>query len=274
MVTRMLTGIRHPRHGRLGLDAAGEVAAVGPGVTRLAPGDRVVADLTEHGFGAFAELALAPEAAWHPVPAAIDLVSAATLPQSGILAVQGLRHHRPVRRGDRVLINGASGNIGPFAVQLAKAAGAEVTGVASTAKLDLVRSLGADHVIDHTRQDPLRGDIRYDRILDPAGVRSVLSVRHALAPGGIHSSYGGPTTYRVFHTMVVGPLLSVGRDRSMGIMLPWKPNDATDLATLFGHVEAGSLVPAIDRTYRLEQVPAALERLAAGEARGKLVIEV
>ena len=175
LLTRMGTGLRRPRNRGLGLDVAGQVEAVGRDVTAVKPGDEVFGDMTEHGYGAFAELVAAPERAWAPKPAGMTFEQAATIPQAAILALQGLRGRgRRVQAGQRVLVNGASGNVGPFAVQIAKAFGAEVTGVCSTGKMDLVRELGADHVIDYTREDVASGGRRYDWIVDVAGNHSVL----------------------------------------------------------------------------------------------------
>jgi NADPH:quinone reductase-like Zn-dependent oxidoreductase len=155
-------------------------------------------------------------------------------------------------------------------VQLAKMAGAEVTGVCSPAKADLVRSIGADHVIDYTREDYTRGG-RYDRILDAIANRWVFKVRRALTPNGVYRAHGARTTAGLLQAMVVGPLMSVGRGRSMGVVIG-RPNDATDLATVGELVQAGTLVPVIDRRYTLDQVPEALRYYGAGQARGKLII--
>jgi NADPH:quinone reductase-like Zn-dependent oxidoreductase len=171
-----------------------------------------------------------------------------------------------------VLINGASGCTGPFAVQMAKAAGAEVTGVCRTSKLDFVRSLGADHVVDYTREDYTRSGQRYDRILDAAGNHSVFAVRRALAPNGTYQSFGSTSTVRILVTMIGGPLLSLGRNRTMGVMLAWKPNDAAEMAILGEMLEAGTLAPVIDRRFPLAEVPDAMRYQAAGMAMGKLVI--
>ena len=271
-ITRMLMGVRRPKVERVGLDAAGEVAAIGSGVRSLQVGDRVYADLTQHGQGAFAEFACAPESAWHAMPANIDFEQAAAVPQSAILALEGLAARGGVQAGDTVLINGASGCVGPFAIRMAKAAGATVTGVCRTDKMDFVRSLGVDHVIDYTRGDYTRSGLRYDRILDPAGNRSVFAVRRALAPGGTYQSYGGPSTGRILQTLILGPLISLFGSRTVGMMLAWKPNDPREMAILGGMLEAGTLAPVIDRHYPLNEVPDALRYLAAGTARGKLVI--
>jgi len=268
---RVFIGVRRPRRRWLGLDAAGEVAAVGAAVTRFKPGDRVYADLLYNGNAAFAEFACAREKAWHPIPEGVDFETAATLPASAVLALQGLGGRQGVRPGNRVLIIGASGSVGLFAVQLAKAAGAEVTGVCSTEKLDLVRAVGAHHVIDYRCGDYTRGDRRYDRILDALAMRSVLAVRRLLAPNGIYGAHGGRSTGGLLQAIVVGPLLSVGAKRTMGIVVG-RPNDAADMATVGELAQAGTLVPVIDRGYTLAQVPEALRYFTAGKARGKLVI--
>jgi NADPH:quinone reductase-like Zn-dependent oxidoreductase len=270
---RTFMGVRRPRNRRVGLDAAGEVAALGPGVTRFAVGDRVYADLLYQGLGAFAEYACAREDAWRRIPEGIDLETAATLPASAVLALQGLGGKDGVRPGDRVLIVGASGCVGLFAVQLAHAAGAEVTGVCSGAKADLVRANGAAHVIDHTREDFTRTGGSYDRILDAIAPRSVLAVRRVLADGGIYGAHGARTTAGLIGAMLLGPLLSLRGRRRMGIVMG-RPNDAADLSTVGELVLRGTLWPVIDRRYPLSEVPEAYRRYASGAARGKLVITI
>ena len=272
-VTRMGTGLRAPRHAGLGLDAAGIVDAVGGGVTRFAPGDRVFGNLTMYGYGAFAEYACAPERAWAPMPAGATFEQAAALPEASIIAYQGLGGGRSIRAGDSVLINGASGNVGPFAVQLAKSFGAEVTGVCSTRKMDFVRSLGADHVIDYTQVDYTRSGPRYDYILDVWGRRSFLAPRRALKPGGRYVMVGG-TTGAIFEGLLLGPLMSLVGSRKLGILWSWKPFDPTDIATLSRLLESGAIRPAIDRRYPLAEVPDALRDLQAGRPIGKLIITV
>ena len=283
-LTRMGTGLRTPRNRGLGLDAAGTVEAVGRDVTRFRPGDEVFGDLTEFGYGAFAEYAAAPERAWAPMPAGASFEVAATIPQAATLALQGLRWRSmrasradetgpQVTAGMRVLVNGASGNVGPFAVQIAKAAGAHVTGVCSTAKVDLVRELGADEVVDYTREDVTELGRRFDWILDVSGKRSLLAWRRALARGGRYVMAGG-TSPRIFETLVTGPVISAAGSRTLGLLLWWKPFDPADVAHLAGLVEAGAIVPAIDRTFPLAEVPDALRYLADGRARGKVVITI
>ena len=272
-LTRMGTGLRTPRNRGLGLDVAGQVEAVGTDVTAFQPGDDVFGDLTAFGYGAFAEYACAPEDAWARMPGGLTFEEAATIPQAAILALQGLRRGEQIRPGSRVLVNGASGNVGPFAVQIAKAFGAHVTGVCSTAKMDMVRELGADEVIDYTREDYTRRGQRYDWIVDVAGNRSILECRRALRPGGAYVMVGGPTS-RILGALMLGPLISLAGSRKMGLMLWWKLFKKEDVVLLKGLIEAGKVSPVIDRRYPLADVPDALRYLQAGHARGKVVITV
>jgi NADPH:quinone reductase-like Zn-dependent oxidoreductase len=273
LFARMGTGMRRPRNTILGLDVAGEVEAVGRAVTRIEPGDHVFADMTDHGFGAFAEYVAVPEDALAHMPASMTFEQAATIPQSAILALQGLRGGRPVEPGQTVLINGASGNVGPFAVQIAKAWGAEVTGVCSTAKMDLVRAIGADHVIDYTAKDFTRDGQRYDRILDVAARHSIWACRRALRPGGTYIWIGG-TTGALLQALLLGPVISLAGSRTMGITWWWKPFRREDVAVLVELIAAGKLRPFIDRSYPLSEVPEAIRYLESGLARGKIVISV
>jgi NADPH:quinone reductase-like Zn-dependent oxidoreductase len=183
-VARMGTGLRRPRASIPGIDVAGEVESVGGDVTRLRPGDHVFADIFEEGSGAWAEYVAVSEAALTPIPAGVSLEDAACVPSSGIFAIQCARDKRPLREGDQVLVNGASGNVGPFAVQIAKSYGAEVTGACRTDKMDMVRSLGADHVIDYTREDYRESGTRYDLIIDVAARGGVLRIRQSLKSCG------------------------------------------------------------------------------------------
>ncbi len=269
-MARLGTGLREPKNRGLGLDIAGTVEAVGRDVTRFGVGDEVFGDLTEHGYGAFAEYAVVPAEALAPKPPSLSFEEAATVPQSAILALQGLRSRKPLRPGQKVLVNGASGNVGPFAVQIAKAHGAEVTGVCSTDKMDFVRSLGADHVIDYRREDYAESGQRYDRILDVASHRSIFASVHALRPGGVYAWTGGSTA-SLFQALVLGPLISLVGSRKAGLFM-WKPFKQADVADLTGLIEEGKIQPVIDRRYALDEVPAALRYLDEGRARGKLVI--
>jgi len=269
-ITPGLYGLRAPTNRVLGLNVAGQVEAVGKDVTGLRPGDEVFGDMTQHGFGAFAEYVSAPERAFAMQPAGMTYEDSATLPHAAVLALQALRSGRKIQPGHRVLINGASGSVGPFAVQIAKALGAEVTGVCSTAKMGMVRSAGADHVIDYTKEDFTRNRRRYDRIVDIAGSHSIFACRRALRPGGTYVWVGGPTS-RLLQAVLLGPLISLVGDRTIS-MLSWKPFPKADVASLKELVDAGIVRPVIDRRYPLAEVPDALRYLEAGNALGKIVI--
>jgi len=269
---RLITGLRRPRNRGLGLDVAGQVQAVGKNVTRFRPGDEVFGDLTEYGYGAFAEYACAREDAFAPKPTNLTFEEAATVPQAGVMALQGLRSKRSIRPGHKVLINGAGGNVGPFAVQIAKSFGAEVTGVDSTEKLDMLRSLGSDHVIDYTREDVILGGQRYDRILDVAAFRSILDWKPALRSRGVYvvvpNSMAG-----MFKALVIGPLISIAGSRKMGIQMG-QPFAKDDVAFLTQLIEAGKVTPVIDRRYSIGEVSEALRYQAEGHPLGKIVITV
>ncbi len=271
-IIRLGIGWRRPKTRRIGLDVAGRVEAVGPGTVALQPGDPVWADLFSHGHGSLAEYVCASESAFNPIPDGVSLDEAATVPHSGALALQGLRGKGGIAAGDRVLINGAGGCVGPFAVQIAKSLGAEVTGVDHTDKLEFVRSLGVDQVVDYTEQDVTRSGEAYDFILDIAATRPVFSFRRCLRPGGryvhIARSLGG-----FFWAVVVGGLVSLTGSKRMGVF-GWVPNKSQDLADLGRLIEAGKVRPVIDRRFDLEQAPKALRYLEDGRARGKVLIIV
>jgi len=270
---RLFIGLRAPRNHRVGIDVAGIVEAVGAAVTRFQPGDRVFADLYAFGSGAFAEYACAREKAFQLIPDGMSFEDAATLPHSAILALQGLRRRngRTPGPGDKVLIDGASGNVGPFAVQIAKSMGAEVTGVASTEKLDFVRSLGADHVLDYTKVDYTKSGERYDWIVDTDSHHSILRVRRALRPNGVYVTLGG-TSLPILAGLILGPLISLTSDKWSGLMLWWKPFKAEDVATLTKLIADGKVKPAIDRRFALRDVVEALRWVDDGHARGKVII--
>ncbi len=270
---RPIIGLRAPRDPRMGIDAAGVVEAIGANVTGFRVGDRVFGDLFAFGTGAFAEYVSAPERAFAAIPDGMSFEDAATLPHSAILAIQGLRRRngRTVQPGDTVLVVGASGSVGPFAVQIAKSMGAEVTGVASTAKLDFVRSLGADHVLDYTQVDYTKTDERYDWILDTDSHHSIRAVRRALRPNGVYVTLGG-TAWPIIQGLLIGPLISLFSDRWSGLMLWWKPFDRDDLATVTDLIAAGAVKPAIDRRFALGEIVAALRWVDDGHAKGKVVI--
>jgi NADPH:quinone reductase-like Zn-dependent oxidoreductase len=270
---RPFIGLRAPRNPRMGIDAAGVVESVGPTATRFKPGDAVFADLFAYGQGAFAEFACAPEKAFEPVPVGMSFEDAATLPHSAVLAVQGLRlrNGRTPKPGDKVLVDGASGNVGPFAIQIAKSMGAEVTGVASPGKLDFVRSLGADHVIDYTTTDYTRTGERYDWIVDTDSHHPILAVRRALRPNGVYVTLGG-TALPILAGLVVGPLVSLATDKWSGLMIWWKPFKPEDVATITDLIQAGKVKPVIHRRLPLADIVDALRWVDEGHAKGKVVV--
>ncbi|GAA4698544.1 NAD(P)-dependent alcohol dehydrogenase [Promicromonospora umidemergens] len=269
-LARIGTGLFRPSHSRVGVDVAGTVEETGPDVTGLRPGDRVWADLFEVGHGALADLVTAPASALTPLPDTVPFDVAATVPHSGSLALQGLRAAGPIRPGERVLVNGAGGCVGPFAVQIAKARGAVVTAVDHGDKLDLLRELGADEVIDYTREDFTRGDRQFDVVLDIADTRSVAALRRALAPGGRYALIArrlGSFAEKALLGPVVGRLTGT----RIGVF-PWRPNQASDLDELAGLLVAGDVVPRIDRRYGLDEAVEAFRRLESGQARGKVLV--
>ncbi len=272
---RLFMGFRAPRDRGVGLDVAGVVEAVGTEVTSVKSGDQVMTDMFASGRsgGAFAEYVCARETAVAPMPPGMSFEEAATLPHSAILALQGMRGPggRAVKAGDRVLIDGASGNVGPFAVQIAKAMGAEVTGVASGDKLDFVRTLGADHVIDYTKVDYTRADARYDWIVAVDTHHPLRRVRRALRRNGVYVTMGGDTG-SILAAMAGGPLLSRFSDRWSGLLLWWKPMHRPDVETLTELIAAGTLKPTIDRRMPLSDVVEALRHVDEGRASGKVVI--
>ena len=264
-------GLRKPKVPVRGMDVAGRVEAVGENVTRFQPGDAVFGWCD----GSFAEYACAPEDNLAAKPATLTFEQAAVVPISGFAALQGLRDQGQVQPGQKVLVIGAAGGVGAFAVQLAKASGAEVTGVCSTTQVDLVRSIGADDVIDYTRDDITDGARHWDLILDTAGHRTLSQLRRALTPRGtlvIVGSEGAGRWLGGFDRSLRAPVLSLFVGQRLR-MLASKPRQE-DLQTLRELVEAHNITPLIDRTYPLGEVPAAIRQLEAGHTRGKLVITV
>ena len=265
LFSRATLGLLRPKHQILGGDVAGRVEAVGGGVTRFKPGDEVYANLLDHGYGGFAEYASVPVSVMSLKPAQLSFEEAAAVPMAATTALQGLGHHGELRPSQRVLINGATGGVGSFAVQIAKASGAEVTGVTSTPNLDLVRSLGADHVLDYTSTDFTRGGGRYDLILDTVGNRSVPDLKRALAPGGRAAVTGFTSMARL-----LGVSLRGGKD----VAQVQAHVTTRDLELLSELIEAGKLRPQIDRRYRFADIPAAIAYLEQGRARAKVVVEM
>lgn len=261
-------GLRRPRQPGLGTDVAGRVEAVGGAVESFGPGDEVFGDVMYHGGSSFAEYVRVPDTA--PLvhkPPTITFAEASTLPQAALIALQGTAGR--IKPGDRVLINGAGGGAGAFAVQMAKAAGAQVTGVDNGHKQEFMRSVGADHVLDHTKTDYTKTG-SYDLILDLVCERSMFAIRRAIAPGGRYSIVGG-SVRALLSALIIGRLLSTG-GRRMGVLMV-RPNKK-DLLRVADLVATGELRTTIERSYPLEQVPDALRHLGEGRALGKLVIEV
>ena len=269
-VARAVSGLRKPKVNRLGVDFAGRVEKIGRGVTRFRPGDQVFGGAN----GAFAEyVTVAQDRAVVTMPPNLSFEQAAVVPGAGVTALQGLHEKGDLKSGQKVLINGASGGVGTFAVQLAKAFGAEVTGVCSSRNVDLVRSIGADHVIDYTREDLTRGDRRYDLMLDVAGTRSWSECRRVLKPQATLVLVGGPTTNRFIGSsghMVRLLVAGLGSSRKVVFLLARITRPALEL--LGNLLEAGQVQPIIDRRYELNEIPDALRYLGEGHARGKIVI--
>jgi NADPH:quinone reductase-like Zn-dependent oxidoreductase len=268
-LVRLMFGLRKPKNPTLGSSVAGRVEAVGPSVEGLRPGDEVWGELSDYGFGGFAEYVCVPEAALGGKPGGLTFEEAAAVPGSALPALQGLRDKGRIQPGQRVLINGASGGVGTFAVQLAKSFGAEVTGVCSTGNVELVRSLGADHVVDYTKEDFSRSGKRYDLILDAAAFRPLRDHLRALAPKGIYVLVGGAMA-QTFKVMLLGPLIFRATKKKASFFIS-APNQE-DLAFLKGLAESKEVAPVIDRRYSLEQVPEAIGYVEMGHARGKVVI--
>jgi NADPH:quinone reductase-like Zn-dependent oxidoreductase len=266
---RLVAGLRRPKFKIIGTDIAGRVEAVGRNVTQFRPGDEVFGELSRCGFSAYAEFAAAPEKALALKPANLSFEEAATLPTAGCTALQGLRKGR-IQRAHRVLINGASGGVGTFAVQIAKAFGAEVTAVCSTGNVDMVRSIGADHVIDYTKDDFATHGHRYDSILAANGDRSIWDYRRALSADGCYAMTGG-SNRQLIDVLLLGPLLSIGRQRFGNVLM--KPTQA-DLLVLKDLCETGKVRPVIDRRFPLSEVASAVRYVENGHARGKVVITV
>lgn len=267
---RFMSGLLKPKNTILGADIAGRVEAVGSRVRAFRPGDEVFGDISASGFGGFAEYACAREDALALKPANITFAQAAAAGMAAVTALQGLRTQGQIRAGQKVLVNGASGGVGTFAVQLAKALGADVTAVVSPRNVDKARALGADQVIDYTQEDFAQNGRRYDLILAANGNRSIADYQRALSPAGTYVMSGGSAS-QLYQVMLLGPMKSRGSQK-MGNFVA-KPNKQ-DLAFVKELLEAGQLVPVIDRTYPLSQVPDAIRYLEEGHAQGKVVITI
>jgi NADPH:quinone reductase-like Zn-dependent oxidoreductase len=274
-IARLSFGLRRPRDRVPGCDLAGRVESVGSGVSGFEPGDEVFGSPFEHGLGAFAERVSVAQDLLALKPANLSFAQAAAVPLAGMTALQGLRDHGRVEPGQTVLIIGASGGVGTFAVQIAKALGAEVTGVCSGRNAELVRSIGADHVIDYISEDFARSARRYNLVLQLAGTRSPSDLRRLLTPEGTLVAISGESSGRwigpvgrAIKAFALSPLVS-----QRLVVFTMKPN-AQDLGFLKERIEGGEVTPVIDRTYTLAEVPEALRYLEAGHARGKVVVTV
>jgi len=262
LFSRATLGLLRPRNLVLGVDVAGRIEAVGAGVTRFRPGEEVYANLLDRAFGGFAEYVATTEDVVAHKPAGLSFEEAAAVPMAAVTALQGLRRFGPVGPGQSVLVNGASGGVGHFAVQIAKSWGAKVTGVTSTGNVALVRALGADRVIDYTKHDFADGP-RHDFVLDTIGNRSLADLRRALTENGKAGVVGFTSMRR---------LLSVALFGGDRVALVQAHATAADLENLTAMIEAGQLRPAIDRRYPFAELPHALAYLEQGRARGKVVV--
>ena len=268
---RVMFGLFKPKKvNTLGIDVAGVIEAVGKEVTKFQAGDEVFGDLSGYKWGGFAEYTCARESDLMHKPSNLSFEEAAAVPQAALLALQALHYKGSITKGQKVLINGASGGVGTFAIQLAKFYGAEVTGVCSSTKMDLVRSLGADHVIDYTKEDFSKKGELYDLIVDIKGFHSIFAYHRALNKGGKYAMVGGSTSL-VNQVLFLGPLISLISDKKMGLMLH-KANKGLD--TIKKLLEEGKVKPVIDRRYPLHEVPDAMHYYAKGFAKGKVVINI
>jgi len=261
-------GLRKPRHQILGSDIAGRVEMVGKNIREFQVGDEVFGELPGY-HGGFAEYVCAPEKTLARKPARMTFEEAAAIPQAGVIALRGICAKGQVQPGQKVLINGAGGSAGTFAVQLAKLCGAEVTGVDNTGKLDFLSSLGADHVIDYTREDFTRNGKQYDLILDLIAHRSVFAYARALRPNGTYFFVGGAVAV-LFQSLLLGPWIRIAKSKNIRPLIV--PQNREDLVSIAELCEAGKVIPVIDRQYPLSEVPEALRYVGEGRHKGKVVI--
>ncbi len=272
LVRIMGGGFLKPKNKILGADIAGRVEAVGKNAKQFQPGDEVFGDIADCGCGGFAEYVCASENALALKPASTTFEEAAAVPMAAVTALHGLRDNGQIQPGQKVLINGASGGVGTFAVQIAKSFGAEVTCVCSTRNLELVKSLGADKVIDYTKEDFTKNGQHYDLILAVNGYHSILEYKRALNPRGIYGMVGG-SNGQIYQAMFLSRLVSMIGSKKMGIVIG-KLSNNKDLVFMKELLEAGKVVPVIDRVYPLSEVAEAIRYLEEGHAKGKIVINV
>ncbi|MGB8190844.1 MAG: NAD(P)-dependent alcohol dehydrogenase [Chitinophagaceae bacterium] len=268
-VNRMLNGLRKPKRKILGSDIAGKIEAVGKNTTRFKTGDEVYGDLSGQ-WGGFAEYVCAPEKLLALKPAGMSFNEAAAIPQAAMLAVQGLIDKGKIQAGQKLLINGAGGGVGTFGVQIAKLYGVEVTGVDHSGKLDMMRSLGFDHVIDYTKEDFTKMGRQYDLILDVKTNRSMLNYARALSPNGVYVTVGGSMP-RLLQALLFAPLISMTSKKHIRIVALKTNKDLAYMSELF---EAGKIKCVIDGPYRLDEVPEAFRLFGKGEHKGKVVVSI
>ena len=270
-VNRLMTGLLKPTRIKvLGCDIAGRVEAVGKKVKQFQPGDEVFGDLSGCGWGGFAEYVCARENALASKPVSMSFEQAAAIPQAGLLALQALRYKVQVQPGQKVLFNGAGGGVGTLGMQMAKSFGAEVTGVDSTEKLDVMLSSGADHVIDYTQEDFTKNAQTYDRIIDVAATRSVFDYKRVLSPDGVFVMVGGSSSL-VYKLLFLGPWISMTENKKMGLLFHKANKGLSFMKELF---EAGKVVPVIDSCYPLNKLAEAFRYYGKGKVKGKIIITV
>ena len=271
-LVRLIGGFFKPRHKILGADIAGKVEAVGKNVNNFKTGDEVFGDIAGNGFGGFAEYVAVPEKLLAKKSAAMTFEQAASLPQAGLLALQGLRYKGTIKQGDEILINGAGGGVGTIALQYAKLLGAVVTCVDKTEKFEMLRSLGADYFIDYTKENYTRNGKQYDRILDVIAHHSVGDYKRALKPGGTFAMIGGSMGGLLLQFILIWPILSRFTNKKLGLM-GYKPT-RKDLEYLNLLFEEGKLLPIIDKSFPLQELPAAFQYFSDGNIKGKIIINI
>ncbi len=270
-MVRLTGGLLKPKDKILGMDVAGRIEAVGVNVKQFQVGDEVFGDISWSGKGAYAEYVAVPENVLALKPANIPFEETAAAPVSAVVALQALRDTGQIQPGQKVLINGASGGVGSFAVQIAKYYGTEVTAVCSTGKIDMVRSIGADHVIDYTQEDFTQNGLRYDLIIGVNGYHPLSDYKSALSPRGTYACIGG-TMAQIFQSLLLGPLMSKKGGKQLKNVLA--KQSQKDLVVLKELLEAGKVISVIDRRYTLSEVPEAFRYFGEGHAKGKIIITV
>lgn len=268
-INRMIFGLRKPKRQILGSDIAGKVESVGKNVTKFKQGDEVFGDLSGQ-WGGFAQYVCAREKMLELKSSQMTFEQAAAIPQAGMLAVQGLIDKGNIQHGQQILLNGAGGGVGTFAIQIAKLFGAEITAVDSESKLEMLQSLGADHVINYKREDFTRNEKEYDLILDVKTNRSLFDIARALKPGGTYITVGGSIS-RLLQALIVSPWIKISRKKKIGIVALKTNKDLLYMNELF---ESGKIKPIIDAHYKLENVPSAMKFYASAAHKGKIVISI